>query len=48
MSFPEIPVGPPSPEPGRAGAPGSFDALAAQFARDYLRDRRSERRWRST
>ena len=46
MSFPEIPVGPPSPEPGRAGAPGSFDALAAQFARDYLRDRRSERRWR--
>ncbi|MBP6777580.1 MAG: S49 family peptidase [Piscinibacter sp.] len=46
MSFPEIPVGPPSPEPGRAGAPGGFDALAAQFARDYLRDRRSERRWR--
>ena len=46
MSFPEIPVGPSSPEPGRDGASGGFDALAAQFARDYLQDRRSERRWR--
>jgi len=46
MSFPEIPVGPASSEPARAGTPEGFDALAAQFARDYLQDRRSERRWR--
>ena len=27
-------------------APGGWDGVAEQFARDYLKDRRSERRWR--
>ena len=42
MSFPEIPV--PPPEAPRAG--GDWNALAEQMARDYLRERRAERRWR--
>jgi len=37
---------PPSSEPQAAPAAGSFESLMTQFARDYLRDRRSERRWR--
>ncbi|MBK6862586.1 MAG: S49 family peptidase [Ideonella sp.] len=42
MSFPEIPVA--SAEPQRPA--GDWNALAEQLARDYIRDRRSERRWR--
>jgi len=41
----------PIPDPmGRAAKPEgaqAYESLMAQFARDYLRDRRSERRWRS-
>jgi protease-4 len=39
------PVGVP-PRPAAPQAAG-YEGLMAQFARDYLRDRRSERRWRS-
>jgi protease IV len=41
-----------APDPPQDDAPdlapqaGGWNALAAQFARDYLRDRRAERRWR--
>ncbi|HRI17245.1 MAG TPA: S49 family peptidase [Burkholderiaceae bacterium] len=44
MSFPEIPVAGGPSEP--AVPAGDWNALAEQLARDYLRDRRSERRWR--
>ena len=55
MSIPENPfeaaasaqAGPSTPVP--AAAPGTADGwnrVAEQFARDYLKDRRSERRWR--
>ncbi|WP_349742802.1 S49 family peptidase [Roseateles cavernae] len=45
------PIGSPAPAPQSSaaaisGLPGSQEAVLAQFARDYLRDRRSERRWR--
>jgi len=37
----------PGPVPSAAApAPGSWDSVAERFARDYLRERRSERRWR--
>lgn len=39
------PIGSPA-RPSQSGAPASQEAVLAQFARDYLRDRRSERRWR--
>jgi protease IV len=42
MSFPEIPV--PPPEPPRDGT--DWNALAQQMARDYLVEKRAERRWR--
>jgi protease-4 len=40
---------PPKPPAAASAAPagGGYETLMAQFARDYLRDRRSERRWRS-
>ena len=42
---------PPIPDPlgaaPRPAEPAGYEHLMAQFARDYLRDRRSERRWRS-
>ena len=34
------------PTPAPPTTPGSWDSVAETFARDYLRDRRSERRWR--
>lgn len=41
------PIGEPLGVPPRpAPAAGSYETVMAQFARDYLRDRRSERRWR--
>ncbi|HMN75525.1 MAG TPA: S49 family peptidase [Burkholderiaceae bacterium] len=53
MSIPENPfeaaaraqAGPSSPAPAPAATDG-WNRLAEQFARDYLKDRRSERRWR--
>lgn len=53
MSIPENPfeaaagaqAAPSSPAPAPA-APDGWNRLAEQFARDYLKDRRSERRWR--
>ncbi|WP_442952746.1 S49 family peptidase [Pelomonas sp. BJYL3] len=36
-----------APEPARAEAPAGYEPLLAQFAQDYLRDRRAERRWRT-
>ncbi|MFN5049302.1 S49 family peptidase [Roseateles sp.] len=37
-----------SPQPAaQAGSAAAHEQLMAQFARDYLRERRSERRWRS-
>lgn len=47
------PIADPLGTPPRAAAPASpaagagYEQLMAQFARDYLRDRRAERRWRS-
>lgn len=46
------PIADPIGTPSRAAAPASaggeaYEHLMAQFARDYLRDRRAERRWRS-
>jgi protease-4 len=46
------PIADPIGTPSRAAAPSSaggeaYEHLMAQFARDYLRDRRAERRWRS-
>lgn len=39
---------PQSAPPTPAAAPGAgYDVLIAQFAQDYLRDRRAERRWRA-
>jgi protease IV len=47
----ELPQAIPDPMggPARPATPqaSGYDGLMAQFARDYLRDRRSERRWRS-
>ena len=40
FSFPSASTPPPAP------ARTAWDGVAEQFARDYLRDRRSERRWR--
>ena len=40
FSFPSASTPPPAP------ARPAWDGVAEQFARDYLRDRRSERRWR--
>ena len=42
------PPRPPGPAAASAAAPpaGGWNAVAEQFARDYLKDRRSERRWR--
>ena len=37
---------PPAPAPAAAAPAGPWDGVAETFARDYLRDRRSERRWR--
>ena len=37
---------PPAPAPAAAAPVGPWDGVAETFARDYLRDRRSERRWR--
>ena len=34
------------PSPAAAPAPPAWNSVAEQFARDYLKDRRSERRWR--
>ena len=39
------PLGSPA-RASQSGVPASQEAVLAQFARDYLRDRRSERRWR--
>lgn len=47
--LPEPPTPPPAPVPAPpplAAAPHTTDSLAEQFARAYLTDRRSERRWR--
>ena len=47
--LPEPPTPPPAPVPAApplAAAPHTTDSLAEQFARAYLTDRRSERRWR--
>jgi protease IV len=45
MTFPDIPT--PADAPAPAGArPEDWNAFAGQLARDYLKDRRSERRWR--
>ncbi len=48
MISPESPQDAAAPDPARtAGAASSgWNALAEQFSRDYLKDRRSERRWR--
>jgi protease IV len=51
MSIPEDPLAPPSASTApavdtRAAPPRSWDGVAEQFARDMLRDRRAERRWR--
>jgi len=53
MTTPEDPVAlPPSPPANAAGSAepvlsrGTADHLVEQFAREYLRDRRSDRRWR--
>ena len=42
FSFPPPPAAPPAASAARP----AWDGVAEQFARDYLRDRRSERRWR--
>ena len=56
MTTPEDdPLTPPTPTPAipasaaiapTAEPPAAWDAVATQFARDFLRDRRSDRRWR--
>ncbi len=50
MPLPEpatpAPTPPPTPAPPPAAAAHGTDGLAEQFARAYLTDRRSERRWR--
>ncbi|MDN3920906.1 S49 family peptidase [Roseateles violae] len=40
------PIRDPLPEPAAPKAPAGYEHLLAQFAHDYLRDRRSERRWK--
>jgi protease-4 len=48
-AIPDPQVDTPKPAPAMAAAPATgaaHEALLAQFARDYLADRRSERRWR--
>jgi protease-4 len=37
---------PPAPAPATSAAPSAFEQTMALFARDYLADRRAERRWR--
>jgi protease-4 len=37
---------PPAPAPATPAAPSAFEQTMALFARDYLADRRAERRWR--
>lgn len=39
-------VPPPAPIPAPAAPRGKWDDVVESFARDYLKDRRSERRWR--
>ncbi len=39
-------AGPTPVSPAAAPAGGRYDAVVEQFARDYLKERRSERRWR--
>ncbi len=41
------PSAPPAAPVAAATGPGAYEALVAQFAQDYLRDRRAERRWRT-
>ena len=43
---PTSPAPIPAPTPAPAATARSWDGLAETFAHDYLRDRRSERRWR--
>ena len=45
---PQSPNPPPAPSPSSSptASRGPWDNVVEQFARDYLRDRRSERRWR--
>jgi protease-4 len=50
---PQSPSSAPAPAPGPAATaaqvgvlPGRLDTVLEQFTRDYMRDRRSERRWR--
>ena len=46
--LPPFPAASPAPAPAAAIVPpSSWDAVAEQFARDMLRDRRAERRWRN-
>ena len=53
MSTPEdqlspFPAASPEPVPAAPAAhPSSWDGVAEQFARDMLRDRRADRRWRN-
>ncbi len=45
-SPPAVPVPPPAPAATPSAAPSDWEQSFARFARDYLADRRSERRWR--
>jgi protease-4 len=36
-----------APTPGGSAVPGRYEHVIEQFAHDYLRDRRSDRRWKS-
>ncbi len=47
--LPPFPAAPPAPVPAAPAAthPSQWDGVAEQFARDMLRDRRADRRWRN-